>query len=57
MKPPREKMKELQKGTEKYSFQNKEKITKWTLSLKYLGSAGEKRLKLIMIQGDTWYNQ
>ena len=30
-----EKMKEPQKGTGKYGFQNQEKITKWTLPLKF----------------------
>lgn len=28
-------MKEPQKGTGKYGFQNQEKITKWTLPLKF----------------------
>lgn len=50
-----EKMDEPQKGTGKHGFKNKE-ITKWILSLRYLGSAW-KRLKLIMIQGDTWCNK
>lgn len=45
-------MEEPQKGTGKHGFKNKE-ITKWTLSSRYSGSAGKRRLKLIMIQGDT----